>query len=59
LFSAPQSGHSQVIPLHVMPQAFSFMHAWHIVKPHLHLQLKAASFLQQWQVRFSARRRLV
>jgi hypothetical protein len=58
LFSAPQSGHSQVIPLHVMPQAFSSMHSWHIVKPHLHLQLKAASFRQQWQVRLWALRRL-
>jgi hypothetical protein len=46
------------MPLHVMPQAFSFMHAWHIVKPHLHLQLKAFSCLQQWQVRFCALRRL-
>jgi len=34
------------------------MHSWHIVKPHLHLQLKAASFLQQWQMRFAALRRL-
>jgi hypothetical protein len=58
LFSAPQSGHSQVMPLHVMPQAFSFMHAWHIVKPHLHLQQKEASCLQQWQVRSCALRRL-
>jgi hypothetical protein len=34
------------------------MHSWHIVKPHLHLQLKTCSFLQQWQVRFWALRRL-
>jgi len=30
---SPQSGHRHVTPLHVNPQAFSSLHAWHIWKP--------------------------
>ncbi len=37
----PQSGHCQVIPLHDIPQTFSSMQAWQILKPQRHCQQKA------------------
>jgi len=37
-FWSPQSGHSQVIPLQVIPHIFSYMHFWHRENPHLQFQ---------------------
>ena len=37
------------MPLQVSPQAFSSMHAWHMVKPQGHDQRKEAVALQQGQ----------
>jgi hypothetical protein len=37
-FCLPQSGQSQVIPLQDMPQMFSYMHSWQMLKPHRHCQ---------------------
>ena len=46
-FCAPQSGQSQVIPLQEMPQKFSSMQSWHMVKPHRQRQQNGAAVPQQ------------
>ena len=47
---SPQSGQVQVTWLQVMPQAFSSMQTWQIMKPQMHFQQNLTSILQQGQV---------
>ena len=49
---APQSGHCQVIPLHVSPHMFSSMHSEHIWNPQEHVQ-QNGTFLPQQQQTYS------
>jgi hypothetical protein len=46
-FCAPQSGQSQVMALQDMPQRFSSMHAWQILKPQRQDQQKGTAWRQQ------------
>jgi hypothetical protein len=60
-FWSPQSGQVQVMPLQVMPQAFSCMQVWQMENPHRQRQQNIKVCLQQWhwrrlfRIRFSRR----
>jgi len=45
------------MPLQDMPQTFSFMQSWQIMKPQRQVQQKGTVFRQQWQVFGPLRRR--
>jgi hypothetical protein len=65
-FCPPQSGHSQVIPLQVIPHWFSYIQVWQMENPHRQFQQNMKVCPQQWHcfdlfflrfsIRFSASR---
>jgi len=47
-FCSLQSGHSQVIPLQVIPHWFSYMQVWQMENPHRQFQQNMNTCPQQW-----------